>query len=677
MVPRIRVDTRRRPELRVELNARPSIVAEVVVTPSRRSVVRQEQAASRTVTSEDAVLAPTIGGDISRIIELLPGVAAPDTSAAFHARGSVARDSSLVLDGLELYDPFHLQGFQSPFSVIDSHSVDRIDFLGGGFTAELGDRHGAFVEISTLVPGDGAVGEIEVGTLNTRVAYGAPTSRAPGSWLVSARSWYPEAVRDSIQAIGGEELDPRFQDVYAKAMLHVSPRRVLSIHGLYAHDRLEFQESGEEVNESVDARTRNGYAWARLRTSRPGGVTTDTVVSGGRIERRRDGVSAPESDALIVRDERDVDFFGIRHHLAWELSDSRLLKAGIDLRRLEAEYRYATVRPDDPAPSTALGLCPSGTSSAAFAAYRTRLAPDVAAELGLRWDRQTYTGDSQLSPRLNATWVAGERSELRFALGRFGQSQRIHELRVEDGETEFLRAEVADQAEVSFRHAFERGPRLRVDAYHRKLSRLRPRYENLFEPIELFPETTTDRVEVAPSEARLRGLELMLRGDPSRALVWWASYALSSAEDRIDGLDVPRSWDQTHAVRFLLGFRRDDRWLISLSGTVHTGWPTTPVAGREVSLPDGTVEFEAVPLARNSDRFETYARLDVKGRRQLRLPRGRLWLTLEIVNLTDRDNPCCVDDFVFEPLGPGTVKVDALYDSWLGITPSASVTWEF
>ena len=66
-------------------------------------MVRQEIAPERRVTSEEVVLAPTIGGDITRVVELLPGVASADNSAAFNVRGSVARDASLVLDGLELY----------------------------------------------------------------------------------------------------------------------------------------------------------------------------------------------------------------------------------------------------------------------------------------------------------------------------------------------------------------------------------------------------------------------------------------------------------------------------------------------------------------------------------------------------------------------------------------------
>jgi hypothetical protein len=272
-------------------------------------------------------------------------------------------------------------------------------------------------------------------------------------------------------------------------------------------------------------------------------------------------------------------------------------------------------------------------------------------------------------------WRPGERSEIRLALGRFNQSQRIHELHVEDGETEFSRAEVAEQAELSFQHRFRSGIRVRLDAYYRELSNLKPRYENVWEPVELFPETTMDRVLIEPEEARLQGIELLVRGDAKRPIVWWASYALSSADDVIDGREVPRSWDQTHSGKFLIGYRRDNRWSVSLSGSAHTGWPTTPVLP-DVQ-PDGSIEPIFDEDERNTDRYSDYFRLDLKARWAIPAPRGRVWLGLEVINLTDRDNPCCLNDAFFYPQPDGTIDVERDFDPWLGIRPAVSFLWEF
>jgi outer membrane receptor protein involved in Fe transport len=673
----VRVAGARASGLTVPLRAQPSLVTDVVVTPSRLSVVQQEQVSVRTVEADDAVLVPTIGGDVSRVVELLPGMASPDNSAAFHARGSHTEDVAIVLDGLELYEPFHLAAFQSPFTVVDGRVVDRIDVVGGGFTADLGDRHGGFVEISTLAPADAPRGGFEVGTLNSEATYRAPLRRGPGSWLVSVRGWYPEVTRDTIGLGGGEKLDPRFADAYGKVSIVPGPRVALSAHGLVVYDRVGFAEEEEEANERADALTRSGHVWLRALRQGAGGRSSETVLGGGRIERSRDGIAAPEDEDLAVDDDRVVRFYGLRHDATWPLSEAHVLRGGVEARRLEAAYRYSRIEADDPTSVTAVALEPEGTSLGAYVSHRARLSRSVATEVGLRWDRQSHTGDAQLSPRLNAVWQPGERTDARLGVGRFSQSQRIHELQVEDGETAFRPAELSQQVDLTVHHRFRNGLRLRVDAYHRRLSRLRPRFENLFESIELFPEAELDRVQVWPQGARLRGIEVLARGDAESPLSWSASYALSSARDLIDGRSVPRSWDQTHALKVLVGYRRDDRWMVSLAATAHTGWPTTPVTGTVVTDPEGEPQFERVLGPRNSDRFPWYLRLDAKARRVIPVARGRLGITLDVVNLTDRKNACCVDNFTFAPGPDGTVDVREDLDHWLGITPSFALSWEF
>ena len=58
------------------------------------------------------------------------------------------------------------------------------------------------------------------------------------------------------------------------------------------------------------------------------------------------------------------------------------------------------------------------------------------------------------------------------------------------------------------------------------------------------------------------------------------------------------------------------------------------------------------------------------------MPRGRLWLTLDVANVTDRKNACCVDEFTFDPPAEGTPGIP-LTDHWLRRNPYASIAWEF
>ncbi|HET6372061.1 MAG TPA: hypothetical protein VFG76_02060, partial [Candidatus Polarisedimenticolia bacterium] len=63
--------------------------------------------------------------------------------------------------------------------------------------------------------------------------------------------------------------------------------------------------------------------------------------------------------------------------------------------------------------------------------------------------------------------------------------------------------------------------------------------------------------------------------------------------------------------------------------------------------------------------------------RTFSVPGGSLKLDVEILNLTNRSNVCCIDDFALEPLANGSVDVEPQYNSWLGVTPSAKLIWEF
>ena len=209
------------------------------------------------------------------------------------------------------------------------------------------------------------------------------------------------------------------------------------------------------------------------------------------------------------------------------------------------------------------------------------------------------------------------------------------------------------------------------------MSHLRPRYENQFNPNELLPETAPDRVTIAPRRAVSRGIELFFESDAAKRFDWWAGYTLSSSDDQFGRRSVPRSWDQTHSFSFGLGYRFEPGWEIDLSGIYHSGWPTTGVQARAVTDPNGIVTIEPELAARNGERFSPYHRLDLKLLRKVNVRRSALTIFLEVLNLYDRDNVCCVDEFSFTASAGGDVSVERREGFWLGRVPPMGIVWEF
>ncbi|MGH9363268.1 MAG: hypothetical protein ACRD2T_15260, partial [Thermoanaerobaculia bacterium] len=113
---------------------------EIVVTPSRISLLREDPVGLLGLSREEILTLPHLGDDFFRALSLLPGTSANDVSARFHVRGARDDETQIVLDGQELFEPFHLQDFDSPFSLVAPSTLSGADLSTGGFPARYGDR---------------------------------------------------------------------------------------------------------------------------------------------------------------------------------------------------------------------------------------------------------------------------------------------------------------------------------------------------------------------------------------------------------------------------------------------------------------------------------------------------------------------------------------------------------
>jgi len=669
----------------LEMRLIPLLVEQVVVTPTRQEATSDRPESVRSLSADDIDRMPLLGDDLSRAMATLPGAAAGDKSAAFSMRGGETNETRIILDGLEIQEPFHLKDLQSVSGIVDTRSIAMADVLSGGFPAQYGDSMSGVVDLSTESPSGSSRTSVAASNVNARLANEGTFHEGSASWLASVRAWYPDAALELVNP-GGEEITPSYYDLLGKTQVRFGEGSSLSGNLLLARDQVDFK--GEDTGESTSLGYGSRYAWITLKSAPTAGVLSQTVISAGQSESERGGSvgGGPENPAQ-VSDSRSFGFGGIKQDWSFASSDRSLLKWGLGARRLVATYDYSshaesgTVPLDGSVPGSVTDrravLQASGWALGGYVAERLRLPQSLTMELGVRWDRQTYAADSQISPRVNLVYAPGTKSILRAAWGRFSQSQGIHELQVEDGVTGFFPAQHSQHWMVGFERIPSPRWRFRIDAYLKQMSDLRPRYENLLNPLELLPEVESDRVRVAPDRAEAKGVELFLEMNRGGRVSWWGSYALASVEDEIAGEWTPRSWDQRHTVNLGLSCRKGERWSFDATWMYHTGWPTTPVTASWITASDGSQSIHATPGERNSERYSPYHRLDVDLRRRFRLQTGSLSLFLSVTNLYNRDNACCVTGFDFNPQPGGRVDVDSQEGFWLEQIPQFGVVWEF
>lgn len=661
--------------------ARPEI--ETISVSASRYEIARDIGASRFLMDRRTILTmPDVGDDPIRITQRLPGAAASGASAMAHFRGGEEREVGIILNGQRLFDPFHVRDYQNIFSVIDSRAIDDVEIYTGGFPVRYGDRMSGLVLMESRDVAKPRIAEIGISVFNTSLLLAG--SNADKRWLVSARRGNLDLVIDPQFG------RPSYYDMFAELSIDLSPDATLSANALFAEDLVTvILESDPAEREQVDSRTRNAHLWLKLDSLWSDALSSTTVLSAVSYRNRRDGFTDDEEKIVSsVQDFREVEQLGLSQDWSWRASDSHLVQWGVTAIHSGTDYDYASTaryfglqalyqdQPDEV--SRRHAAAPEGGSYAAYVADRWKLTPDTIVEWGLRWDDQTYTdlpSDAQLSPRLNLLRKLGPRNEVRLSWGRFHQSQGIHELQIEDGITHFWPAQQADQLILGLHRRIDADLHLRLELFHKDMQDVRPRFENLFDPLALIPELQPDRIRIDASSARSQGVELSAEraADPWH---WWAVYTWSKVTDRVGGVDQRRSWDQRHTLQGGIGWSNDE-WDLNLAAGVHSGWPTTDLQLVEDGLDaDGETVFVAVPGPRNAVQHGRFASVDIRASRRFDIARGQLSAFIEISNAFNRRNECCLDWDLTEDADDNEV-LERGVDYWMPLLPAIGILWEF
>lgn len=671
---------------------------EIVVRPSRLALLDHDPMAAIALSQDDILALPHLADDLFRALPLMPGVTGNDVSAQFHIRGGRRDEVQVLLDGQELYDAFHLKDFDNAQSIVAAAALGSVDLVTGGWSAEHGDRMGGVLDMRTLTPPEGRRSRFGISLLNLHAGTSGTFDDERGSWLGMAR----RGAIDLAAKILGQE-DPAYWDALGKTSYTLGPGSTLSGHGLLAGDTLRFVETEEDSAKSLTTVQDGAYLWLTHQGLLASRMFVDTFASWSRIEGRRLALTNDEDQDFEVRDRRGFDVVELRQSWNLQAGPRHLLAWGAGLRRFDATYDYFNSRRYDTVLAQIRTVADGefrfrdqlrGDHGSAHITDRVRLSEAVILELGLRYDHHSWLRENRLSPRLNLAYSPARASVLRFAWGEFVQSQRPYELQVEDGETRLFPSERSRQGLVGYERVFEgdsrlAGMALRVEAYRREIQDPRPRYENLYEPFNEYPELEPDRVLIAAQESVSEGIEVFLHSPPRRKLRWWANYGLASVKDRIAGRSLRRQIDQTHTLNLSLSFPLGKGWILNAAWRYHGGWPTTPLSlvqggdpGNDAPKLDFLAmdeeeeeEAQLVPVLGPlySQRLSHYHRLDLRASRELRVARGRMMFFVDIQNVYNRKNLSGFDLDVDDE----ERAVVFQREFWPGFFPSVGLSWEF
>jgi len=233
------------PDKVIELNV---VMKETVIEVQTVTVTgfkQQEQKDTRTSLIDlNPKSAKILAGgveDVFRTLQALPGVLAPnDFSSQLIVRGSGPDQNLIIMDDIEVFNPYRLYGVISMFN---PDAVSDVNLISGGFPAKYGDRLSAVLDVTNR-EGDASKsikGNINASIVDANIVLeGRNPFNLKGSWLINSRRTYYDLIIEPFVKSAGLVDDntsfPNFYDFQAKLVFGPFNGNKILLNGILSRD---------------------------------------------------------------------------------------------------------------------------------------------------------------------------------------------------------------------------------------------------------------------------------------------------------------------------------------------------------------------------------------------------------------------------------------------------------
>ena len=180
----------------------------------------------------DRIPTPDVSGDLVSYLTTLPGIVSTgDQGGQLFIRGGEPSQNLVLLDGMVVYQPFHILGFYSAFP---SDIVNKADVYAGGFGGKYGGRLSSVIDVRSREGNAYSFeGAAAISPFLGSVQLEGPIIPGRMSFLISGR----QSLLDQLaEQYVDQSLPFEFNDIFGKINLDVTRTSKLSITYLQTTD---------------------------------------------------------------------------------------------------------------------------------------------------------------------------------------------------------------------------------------------------------------------------------------------------------------------------------------------------------------------------------------------------------------------------------------------------------
>jgi hypothetical protein len=618
----------------IVLSARPSVVEISLVPQSYTTDVidvedRYFQKSSDVSTSmynldfEEVRRAPGAVEDISRMVQIMPGVAAAnDQRNDLIVRGGSPSENLTMIDGIEVPNINHYptQGSSSgPIGMINVKFISNTDFSTGGFSARYGDKLSSILDISFR---EGSrkrfLTDINLSSAGFGGVFEGPLFSKKGSFLISARKSYLNLIRGAIRLAAV----PDYWDFNLKAVYDLNKNNKLSLIGIGGLDKISFEGEASDVSDD------NPYGKAKGNQEQyAAGLSWQYLFKKGYVRTilSNAGSFYRYTNHDLVTDELifDNDSHEFETHLKTEFfyrinpQNNIILGAGGKYINITNKLFLPadTSMFGDPWLETNIDTKDNFTKASAFVQYTLKLFKDrLILNAGVRYDYfSAIEIKNAVGPRFGISYNITSVTTISGSTGIYYQSPENMWITTNPANRN-LKFIQAIHYVAGIEHLFTPELRLSVEAYYKDYSNypVSVKYPN-YVLINGGTENGPNFVGEATSAGYgfIRGIDFSLHKKlTGNGFYGMLNYSL--AESRVTALrggEKPGSFDYRHNLTVIAGYQITNDWLVGIKFRYTTGRPYTPF-----DIAASTYYGRAIADFNdfNGARYKDYNRLDIR-----------------------------------------------------------------
>ena len=647
---------------------------EVTVTAERQRFKEKVEVSRVNLGLKEIKNAPAfVEADLFRTLQLLPGVTSTnDFSSALVVRGGGTDENLILLDGIEIYNPYHLGGV---FSTFNSNAISDAEFLAGGYPAMYGNRISSVLNISSK-EGNSKQGKLfdkkgfgeywdlsevqgEISLLSSKLLIEGPLYK--GSWMWSYRRTYFDKLADLYNFIkpNNSDIDWKyyFWDTQGKLIHNLSSKSRLTFSTYLGRDVLSF-DFGDDVDDiKFDwdwGNYTNSLQWRYV----PNSKFLSTLSLANTNYQFDVNLKVSEEDSLGNAQEsqfivfNEINDWTLKEKIDWFISDKNTLTAGFEFKKLGMNFKFGI---DD---ITFFKQNQKPSILSVFLQDKWNITPLLTLQPGIRASKYELHNNIYIEPRIGLKYLINENLAINAAWGKYNQF-----LFTTNNENAILnivdfwqpvqknyKAKSLQQYILGVEQWIGEGYYLSLEGYYKP-------YDNVItdnpnnDPVNL----DDDYIE---GSATIYGVELLLRKNIGK-LNGWIGYSFSNSQQEYDfnsdgkiseqsGERYSPKTDQPHTLNIVANYSLNEKNTFGLTVSNSSGRPYTPTVGYTYTqnLASGGGDTYNNPYGnltelaglKNSVRFPTYLRADVSWARKIS-PFG--WdgnFKLQIINVTNHFN---------------------------------------